>query len=184
MDQDRIRRAVRELLLGIGEDVQRAGLSGTPDTVAEAALEIYGGYGHDPEAALEVIEGPDNLIVLRDVPFFSTCEHHLLPFFGTAQIAFLPAGGRIAGFGSIARVVDIFARRLQIQERLTEEIAQALWQRLAPQGVYVALQARQLCMQMVGGREIGAVTLTVAARGALADGAARQEAVRLLGGDR
>ncbi|MDA8346338.1 MAG: GTP cyclohydrolase I [Thermaerobacter sp.] len=181
MDQEGIRRAVRDLLRAIGEDAAREGIQGTPDTVAKAALELYAGYGEDPAAQIELIEGPDNLIVMRDVPFFSTCEHHLLPFFGRAQLAVLPQGGRIAGFGSLAHIVDACARKLQIQERLTEEIADALWRGLRPQGVYVSLQAQQLCMQMVGGRELGAVTVTVAARGALVEGPLRQEAVRLLG---
>ncbi len=179
VDKNAVRRAISDLLQAIGEDPGR--LRGTPDTVAEAALELYGGYGQDPAAGLEVIAGPDNLIVMRDIPFFSMCEHHLLPFFGRAQIALLPKDGRIAGFGSLARVVDVCARRLQIQERLTEEVADALWRGLSPQGVYVSLQAQQLCMQMVGGREIGAVTVTVAARGALSEGRLRDEALRLFG---
>ncbi len=181
MDQEGIRRAVRQLLQAIGEDPDREGLRGTPDTVAQAALELYAGYAGDPAADLDVIEGPDNLILMRDIPFFSMCEHHLLPFFGRAQLAILPDGGRIAGFGSLGHVVDACARKLQIQERLTEEIADALWRGLRPQGVYVSLQAQQLCMQMVGGRELGAVTVTVAARGALGKEPLRQEAVRLLG---
>jgi GTP cyclohydrolase I len=179
VNKDAVRRAIKDLLQAIGEDAER--LRGTPDTVAEAALELYGGYEEDPAAGLEIIEGPNNLIVMRDIPFFSMCEHHLLPFFGRAHIALLPEGGRIAGFGSLAHVVDVCARRLQIQERLTEEVADALWRGLRPQGVYVSVQAQQLCMQMVGGRELGAVTVTIAARGALSEGELRAEAQRLLG---
>ena len=181
MDQEGIRGAVLQLLRAIGEDPARAGVQGTPDTVAKAALELYAGYGQDPAAGVEVIAGPDNLIVMLDIPFFSMCEHHLLPFFGRAHLAVLPDGGRIAGFGSLARIVDVCARRLQIQERLTEEIADAIARSLRPRGVYVALQAQQLCMQMVGGRQLGAITMTVAARGALAEGALRLEAAQMLG---
>lgn len=173
---------MREWIVGIGEDPESTRLLQTPALVAEAAEELFAGYAQDPSEVLEVIEGPDNLIVVRDVPFFSMCEHHLLPFFGTAQLAVLPQGGRIAGFSSLAHVVDVVSRRLQIQERLAEEVAQAVWQGLRPQGVYVALRARQLCMQMRGERYLGAETVTVAAKGAFAEGPRREEIALLLQG--
>lgn len=184
MDQERIERAVREWIAAIGEDPESRRLAQTPALVAEAAGDLFAGYADDPEACVEVIEGPDNLILVRDVAFFSFCEHHLLPFFGTAQIAVLPDGGRIAGFSSLARVVSVVSRRLQIQERLTEEVAEAIWRSLRPQGVYVHLQAEQLCMQMRGERHLGTKTVTIAVRGSLAQGPLRAEIAGLLGGVR
>ena len=185
MDLEKIAQAVRLLLEGVGEDAGREGLADTPRLVAEASGRILAGYGRDPRRVIDVIQGPNELVLVRDVPFFSVCEHHLLPFFGTADVAILPDGGRIAGFGSLADLVDAFARRLQIQERLTAEIADALAGALRPRGVYVSLRARQLCMQMIEGRHIGSETVTLAARGALAEepGAAAVRAL-LAGGSR
>jgi len=184
MDQDKIAQAVRLFLEGIGEDALRPGLQDTPRLVAEAAPQLLAGYARDPRTIVEVIEGPDELVLLRDVPFFSVCEHHLLPFFGTADIALLPDGGRIAGFGSLADLVDALARRLQIQERLTAEIADALQAALRPRGVYVSLRARQLCMQAPRGQYVGSETVTLAARGAFREERALGELAARLAGDR
>jgi len=184
MRQAAIEAAVRGLLEGLGEDLGRAGLRETPRLVGEAAGRILSGYGKDPRALVDVIEGPDELIMLQGVPFFSVCEHHLLPFFGTADVALLPQGGRIAGLGSLADVVDAVARRLQIQERVTSEIADALEAALAPRGVYVRLKARQLCMQMLAGQYLGAESVTVAARGALREGPEAARLSMLLGAAR
>ena len=185
MNEGMIAEAVRLLLQGLGEDLHRPGLQDTPRLVAEASQVMLAGYRRDPREVIEVIEGPDEIVLLRDLPFFSVCEHHLLPFFGSADVAFLPDVGRIAGFGSLADLVDVAARRLQIQERLTKEIADALEAVLRPRGVYVSLRARQLCMQMIEGRHIGSETVTLAARGALAEepGAAAVRAL-LAGGSR
>jgi GTP cyclohydrolase I len=182
MHEEMIEAAVRQILEAIGEDHGRPGLSDTPRLVAEAAGKILSGYGRDPREAVEVIEGPDEIVLVRDVPFFSVCEHHLLPFFGTADVAILPDGGRIAGFGSLADLVDVAARRLQIQERLTAEIADALEAALRPRGVYVALRARQLCMQMPEGKNLGSETRTLAVRGAFREEPARSELQALLAG--
>ncbi len=184
MNEGMIEEAVRLLLQGLGEDLARPGLKDTPRLVAEASQVMLTGYRRDLSQVVEVIEGPDEIVLLRDLPFFSLCEHHLLPFFGTADIAFLPDGGRIAGFGSLADLVDVAARRLQIQERLTAEIADALEVALRPRGVYVALRARQLCMQMIEGRHLGSETQTLVVRGALAEEPARGELQGLLAGGR
>jgi len=182
VNQAMIEAAVRQILEGIGEDLGRAGLRDTPRLVADAAGKILSGYGRDPRQVVEVIEGPDEIVLLQDVPFFSVCEHHLLPFFGTADVALLPDGGRIAGFGSLADLVDVAARRLQIQERLTSEIADALEAALQPRGVYVALRARQLCMQMLEGKSLGTETRTLVVRGAFLEEPARGELQALLAG--
>ncbi len=184
MDEGMIEEAVRLLLRGLGEDLQRPGLQDTPRLVAEASQVMLTGYRRDPRQVIEVIEGPNEIVLLRDVPFFSVCEHHLLPFFGTADVAFLPDGGRIAGFGSLADLVDVAARRLQIQERLTAEIADALEAVLRPRGVYVTLRARQLCMQMIEGRQLGSETQTLAVRGAFAEESGRGQLLALLAGGR
>lgn len=184
MNEGMIEEAVRQILKGLGEDLGRPGLKDTPRLVAEASGQILSGYGRDPREVVEVIEGPNEIVLLRDVPFFSVCEHHLLPFFGTADVALLPDGGRIAGFGSLAELVNVAARRLQIQERLTAEIADALEGALRPRGVYVALRARQLCMQMIEGQYLGSETLTLAVRGAFADEPARGELQALMAGMR
>lgn len=169
MDRRRIENAIQELLLAIGEDPARPGLGDTPRLVAEAAEEIYGGTGRDPATEIEPIEGPDSLIVLRGIGFHAVCEHHLLPFFGQVHLAIAPRGGRIAGFGSLARAVDVAARRLTIQERLVQDVAQAVERALDPAGVAVAAVAQQLCMQMRGGRHVGTSTLAFAAKGSLAE---------------
>lgn len=168
MDNQRIEAAIKELLAAIGEDLARPGITATPRLVAEAAEEIYGGTGRDPAAEIEPIAGPDSLVLMQDIGFHAMCEHHLLPFFGHVHLAFMPRGGRIAGFGSLARAVDVAAHRLTIQERLVQEVADAVVRALDPEGVAVAAVAQQMCMQMRGGRHVGTSTITFAARGSFA----------------
>lgn len=183
MDRRRIERAVQELLVAIGEDPERPGLRETPTLVAQAAEEIYGGTGRDPALEIEIIEGPDSLVVLRDIGFHAMCEHHLLPFFGRVHLAFAPRDGRIAGFGSLARAVDVAARRLTIQERLVQDVADAIWSALEPEGVAVAAVARQMCMEMRGGRHVGTSTIAFAAHGSLSVEPAAGEIRRILLGE-
>lgn len=161
--------AVRDLLAFVGEDVTRGGLIETPARVAKAWASWCGGYGQDPAAVLKVFEdggeGCDEMVVQRDVPFYSHCEHHLAPFFGTATIAYVPSGGRIVGLSKLSRVLDIYARRLQVQERLTAQVADALMENLTPRGAGVVIKARHLCMESRGVRQQGHHTVTSVLRG-------------------
>lgn len=161
--------AVRDLLAFVGEDVCRGGLVETPTRVAKAWASWCSGYDQDPAAVLKVFEdggeGCDEMVVQRDVPFYSHCEHHLAPFFGTATIAYVPEGGRIVGLSKLSRVLDIFARRLQVQERLTAQVADALMEHLTPRGAGVVIKARHLCMESRGVRQQGHHTVTSVLRG-------------------
>lgn len=175
VDTDAVARAVHELIVAIGEDPDRTGLRETPRRVAESYAEMFSGYAVDPASVLEPLPGEraDGLIMVRAIPFISVCEHHLLPFTGTAAVAYLPgADGRIAGLSKLARLIDVLARRLQVQERLVREAADALEQALAPRGVFVFIEAEHLCMSMRGARSPGSVTVTSDARGVFADDAA------------
>ncbi len=185
MDTDRIERAVTELLLAIGEDPTRAGLEGTPARVAEAYREFFGGIGVDPlihlaDAVAVGDGGPGEAIIVRDIAVRSICEHHLLPFLGVAHIAYLP-NERIVGLGRLPRVVDTLASRPQLQERLTEEIADALEQGLGARGVLVVLDAVHGCVAARGPRQTASSTLTLASRGVLADPVHRAEIIALIG---
>jgi GTP cyclohydrolase IA len=188
VDQDRIARAVRELLLAIGEDPDRDGLRRTPVRVAEMYAELCGGLHEDPSRHLDVRFDADHdeLILVRAIPFASLCEHHLMPFSGHAHVGYIPGvDGRITGLSKLARLVDGFARRPQVQERLTTLIADALEERLSPRGVVVVLEAEHLCMSMQGVKKPGAITVTSAVRGVLRDDpAARAEAMTILHGSR
>jgi GTP cyclohydrolase I len=167
-DLDKIAAGVRLILEGIGEDSGRAGLLETPQRVAEMYAEICGGLHEDPTAELKVIpaETHDEIVMVKDIPLFSLCEHHLLPFTGIAHIAYIPKDGRIIGISKLARVADIFARRPQVQERLTTQIAELLYHGpLKPQGVMVVIEAVHLCMAMRGIKKPGATTITSAVRG-------------------
>ncbi len=166
VDIERVEAAVRELLLAIGEDPEREGLRDTPRRVAESYAEVFGGLAIDPEALLEVgfEEGHDEMVILRDIPFFSMCEHHLLPFHGVAHVAYVPRG-RVVGISKIARLVDAIARRPQLQERLTCQVADTLMRALEPDGVAVALDAEHLCMTMRGIKKPGSRMVTSAMRG-------------------
>jgi GTP cyclohydrolase I len=191
VDRERIAGLVRELLAAIGEDPGRPGLKQTPQRVADAYAEFFAGVGEDPAAPLahtiSVSRGPapetlpSGAVVLRDIRFRSMCEHHLLPFRGRAHLAYLP-GEQVVGLGALPRVVDILAARPQVQERLGEQIADTIAGALDARGVLVVLQAQHECVTMRGGRQPDAETLTIAARGALAEPAARAEIIALLTG--
>lgn len=166
IDEARIRNAVTELLLAIGEDPSREGLVGTPRRIAEMFREVFGGLQADPREVLRVgfEEGHQEMIVLRDIPFYSMCEHHLLPFHGAAHIGYIP-NGRVVGISKLARVVEILARRPQLQERLTSQIADAIVDALQPKGVAVVVKAEHLCMTMRGIKKPGSHVVTSANRG-------------------
>jgi GTP cyclohydrolase I len=186
VDKDRIERAVREILLAIGEDIDRDGLRRTPRRVADMYAEILGGlYEEDPARHLVVTfeADHDEMVMVRDIPLFSICEHHLVPFHGKAHVAYIPgADGRITGLSKLARLVDGFARRPQVQERLTTQIADAIADVLQPLGVFVVIEAEHLCMSMRGVRKPGATTVTSAVRGMFKDNpATRAEAMAFLG---
>lgn len=184
VDKSRIEAAVREFLIGIGEDPDREGLQGTPDRVARACEEIFGGLDEDPGAHLRKQfhePGNEEMVVVRDIPFSSMCEHHLLPFVGRAHVYYIPRDGHVTGLSKIARCVNGYAKRPQLQERLTAQVADALMRELDPLGVLVVIEAEHTCMTMRGIRAAGAVTATSAVRGCLKDIKTRQEALRLLG---
>ncbi len=187
IDKPRIRAAVRELLAAIGEDPDREGLLDTPDRVARACEEIFGGTQEDPSVHLlrQFSEpGNENMVIVKDIPFSSMCEHHLLPFTGKAHICYLPRDGRITGLSKLARCVVGYAHRPQVQERLTQQIADAMERRLEPLGVLVVLEATHTCMTMRGIKSAGSQTVTSAVRGWFkTDLKAREEALRLLGLD-
>jgi GTP cyclohydrolase I len=187
VDSARIEAAVAELLLAIGEDPSRPGLETTPRRFAEAYAEFFSGVGEDPllhlaetfplpETDGELLPQP---VLLKGIAFRSVCEHHLLPFTGTASVAYLP-GDRVVGLGKIPRVIDTLASRPQMQERLTEQIADAMDSGLAPRGVLVVLEAVHGCVSARGVRQVGSSTVTVAGRGALAEPAARAELIALI----
>ncbi len=175
-DQNKIREGVRLLLEGIGEDVGREGLKDTPDRIARMYEEIFGGMGEDAAEPLSrTFAAEDSGMVLeKDIVFHSMCEHHMLPFYGRAHVAYLP-DGRVAGLSKLARTVEIYAKRLQIQERMTGQIADALMEHLQPKGVMVVLEAEHMCMTMRGIKKPGSRTVSVAARGVFQDNAALQE---------
>ncbi|MFM9106226.1 MAG: GTP cyclohydrolase I FolE [Chloroflexota bacterium] len=166
VDQPRIARAVREILLAIGEDPDREGLRRTPGRVAEAYAELFAGMNEDPREHLTVTfdEGHKEMVVLRDIPFASLCEHHLMPFTGVAHVGYIP-GGRVVGLSKLARLVEGYARRPQVQERLTSEIADALMDVLDPDGCGVVIEAAHTCMTIRGVQKPGAVMVTSAMRG-------------------
>ena len=168
MDQERIEKAVYELLSAIGEDPERSGLKETPNRVARMYAEIFSGIEEDPHQYLKIFdEDPDHneLVLVRDIPLYSVCEHHLLPFVGKAHIAYIPQNGRIIGLSKFSRIVNCFARRPQVQERLTAQVADFLYENLQPQGVAVVIEAEHLCMTMRGIKKPGAQTVTVTTRG-------------------
>ena len=185
VDVDRIERAVREILIGIGEDPDRDGLQRTPRRVAEMYAEILSGLHEDPSRHLVLTfeADHDEMVMVRDIPLYSLCEHHLLPFHGHAHVAYIPnADGRITGLSKLARLVDGFAKRPQVQERLTTQVADALMERLQPRGAFVMIEAEHLCMSMRGVRKPGSLTVTSAVRGLFKDSpSTRSEAMALLG---
>lgn len=183
MDKEKIISAVSDILEAIGENPQREGLLKTPERVANMYAEILDGIGSDPKAHLTTQFTEDKhgeMVIVRDIPFSSICEHHLMPFIGHAHIAYIPAGGRITGLSKIARVVEGYSHRLQLQERLTTEIAEALMEALQPQGVLVVIEAEHLCMSIRGVKKQGALTVTSAVRGVFHKNATRAEALSLI----
>jgi GTP cyclohydrolase I len=188
IDTPRIEKAVRELLIAIGEDPDREGLVGTPARVARAYTEQFAGLRQSPEDVLTSVfdEGHDEMVLVRDIELYATCEHHLLPFIGVAHIGYIPnEKGQITGLSKLARLVEVFARRPQVQERMTSQIADALESVLEPRGVIVIIEAEHLCMSMRGVRKPGARTVTSAVRGVFRDSArTRAEAMSLVHGQR
>lgn len=186
MDLDRIEKAVAEILAAVGEDPDRDGLLDTPARVARAYTELLGGYRENPADHLDrqFEVDHDEMIIVKDIPFSSLCEHHMLPFIGRAHVAYIPSNdGRVCGLSKLARVVEGFARRLQVQERLTGQVADALVERLDAAGVLVVIEAEHLCMSMRGVHKPGSMTTTSAVRGLLKQSAAsRAEALGLIRG--
>ena len=184
IDMPRIEAAIRELLIGIGEDPDREGLLETPNRVARACAEVFGGLHEDPSThLLKQFHEAENeeMIIVKDIPFSSMCEHHLLPFTGKAHVAYIPKKGRITGLSKIARCVEGFARRPQVQERLTRQVADAVVEALEPRGVLVVIEAEHSCMTLRGIKKPGSVTVTSAVRGVFkTDLKTREEGLRLL----
>lgn len=187
MDKARIEAAVRELLIAIGEDPDREGLIETPNRVARMYEEIYAGLEEDPKKHLKIFneDNNDEMVIVRDIPLYSICEHHLIPFIGKAHIAYIPGNGKVIGLSKLARIVNCFAKRPQLQERLTSQVADFLYENLEPQGVAVVVEAEHLCMTMRGARASGSQTRTSAMRGIMrSDARTRAEALSLLSGTR
>jgi GTP cyclohydrolase I len=166
IDTDKIRKAVRDILVAVGEDVDREGLKDTPDRVARMYAELLGGMREEPEKHLRSVftENYEEIVLLRDIPFYSICEHHMMPFIGSAHVAYLPSGS-VLGVSKLARIVDSFARRLQTQERLTYQIADFIMNSLKSQGVAVVLEASHSCMTIRGIKKPGSTMVTSALRG-------------------
>jgi GTP cyclohydrolase IA len=186
VDVDRVRAAVAELLSAIGEDPEREGLVNTPVRVAAMYEELFSGLHDDPARHLEVTFAAehDEMVMVRDIPFASLCEHHLVPFLGRAHVAYIPAeDGRITGLSKLARLVDGYARRLQVQERMTSQIADAIASVLSPRGVLVVIEAEHLCISMRGVKKPGTTTITSSVRGLFrSDVATRAEAMQFIRG--
>jgi len=183
-DLERAAAAVRELLAAVGEDPEREGLQDTPTRVARAYAEMLAGMHVRPEQVLSTTFdiGHNEMVLIRDLELWSMCEHHLLPFTGVVHVGYIPGeAGRITGLSKLARLVDAYARRLQVQERLTTQVADSLVELLEPRGVLVVVEAEHLCMTMRGVRKAGAKTVTSAVRGQLRDTATRAEAMSLIG---
>jgi GTP cyclohydrolase IA len=184
LDRTKIEDGVRLILEGIGEDPHREGIADTPRRVADMYDEIFAGYGHDASEVVTVIPGAghDEMIMVRDIPLYGMCEHHVIPFVGRAFVAYIPnRDGRLTGLSKIARLVDLLSKKLQVQERLTTEIADALEKALEPRGVFVMIEAEHLCMTMRGVKKPGSVTVTSAVRGRFrSDARTRSEALELI----
>jgi GTP cyclohydrolase I len=185
IDRAKIEQAVRLILEGIGDDPDRDGVKDTPQRVAEMYEEIFAGVDVEPEPIVTVVPGADfdEMIMVKDIPLYSVCEHHLLPWVGKAHVAYIPSkDGRITGLSKIARVVDLCAKRLQVQERLTTQIADAIESALEPRGVFVVIEAEHLCMTMRGVKKPGSLTVTSTVRGLFrTDERTRLEAMSLIG---
>ncbi|WP_207797175.1 GTP cyclohydrolase I FolE [Arthrobacter glacialis] len=183
VDLPRIEAAVREILLAIGEDPERSGLIDTPKRVAKAYAEVFSGLHSDAAEILGTTFdiAHQEMVLVKDIPFYSTCEHHLVPFHGSAHVGYIPGDdGRVTGLSKLARLVDIYAKRPQVQERLTTQIAEALVEHLKPRGAIVVIECEHMCMSMRGVRKPGAKTVTSAVRGSLHEPATRAEAMSLI----
>ena len=183
MDKEKIEKAVREILIAVGEDPNRAGLKETPRRVAKMYEEMFAGLSQDPRQHLKLFDekSNDEMVIVRDIPFSSMCEHHLLPFVGKAHIAYIPSNNKIIGLSKLARIVDNFAKRPQVQERLTHDIADFLDESFSPKGVAVIIEAEHMCMSIRGARASGIKTQTSALRGIIrSDARTRAEALALL----
>ncbi|MDN4609707.1 GTP cyclohydrolase I FolE [Arthrobacter burdickii] len=183
VDQDRIQRAVREILAAIGEDPDRDGLLDTPKRVAKAYAEMFAGLHQDAGEVLSTSFDLNHqeLVLVKDIPFYSTCEHHLVPFHGSAHVGYIPSeDGRVTGLSKLARLVEVYARRPQIQERLTTQIVDAMMEHLKPKGAIVVIECEHMCMSMRGIRKPGAKTVTSAVRGQIRETATRAEAMSLI----
>lgn len=185
MDKDKIKQAVKMILEAVGEDPEREGLLDTPRRVADMYEEIFSGLHENPAKHLEVIfnEPHNEMVIVRDIPFHSVCEHHLVPFIGKAHVVYIPKDGRLTGLSKLARVVDGFARRPQVQERLTSQVADLLMDKLQPMGVMVVMEAEHMCMTMRGVKKPGSATVTSAVRGVFERSqSTRAEAMALIKG--
>ena len=185
MDLKKIEEGIELILKGVGEDTQRAGLQGTPKRVAALFSQIFGGKDEDPALELQPIDGEkhDEMVLIKNIPLYSMCEHHMLPFAGVAHVAYIPKGGRIVGLSKISRVVDIYSRRLQVQERLTKQIADLIEIQLKPLGVMVVIEAEHMCMSMRISNKPKSLTITSAVRGSFrSSNATRAEAMTLIKG--
>lgn len=183
IDEEKVQQAIAMLLEAVGEEPERQGLKDTPRRVGRMYAEIFSGLHKDPEKELEVYftEDYDEMVIVKDITFYSMCEHHLVPFFGKAHVVYIPKKGVITGLSKLARVVEVFARRPQVQERMTNQIADLITKKLDPIGVMVVIQAEHLCMSMRGVMKPGTKTVTSAVRGVFTDDvAARAEAMALI----
>lgn len=185
LDLEKIEKGVRLILEGVGEDPERPGIKTTPQRVAHMFAEILGGITENPKKYLRVIQNEkhDEMVLIKNIPLYSMCEHHMLPFAGVAHVAYIPKGGRIVGLSKIARVVDNLSRRLQVQERLTKQIADLINEHLRPLGVMVVIEAEHMCMSMRGAKKPKSITVTSAVRGSFRTSAVtRAEAISLIRG--
>ncbi len=183
VDRERIERAVKEILIAIGEDPEREGLKETPSRVAKMYEEVLAGYSDSPENHMVLFsEQYDEMIIVKDIPIYSLCEHHLLPFFGKAHVAYIPSEGKVTGLSKLARIVDVYSKRLQLQERMTEQIANAIMEYLNAKGVMVIIEAQHLCMIMRGVKKPGSYTVTSAVKGIMRKEPTRMEALFLIKG--
>ena len=184
MNKRKIEKAVKMILEAVGEDPQREGLKDTPRRVADFYEEIFAGLNENPQDHLRLYSAPnqDEMVIVKDIFFHSLCEHHLLPFFGKAHIAYIPSDNKITGFSRLVRVIEVLARRPQLQERLTAQVADTLMEVLKPKGVLVVIEAEQMCLTMRGLKKPGSMTITSAMRGTLKKDALRKEAFALIKG--
>ena len=188
VDKEKIKKAVRDILEAIGEDPNREGLLDTPRRVADMYEEIFAGVGKNSEDIKKIVVkfhtnyDENEMVIVKDIPFYSMCEHHLVPFFGKAHVAYIPDNNTVTGLSKIARMVDILAKAPQLQERLTTQIADYLMESIAPMGVFVVVEAEHLCMAMRGVKKPGSKTVTSAMRGVFKNQTTRQEALFLIKG--